>query len=242
MVSTAGSGICTSFCRIVWCWRLTPISALAISSGGSVKSATPARIADSGMLVVSADSSWTNVMPPAALMAFNPSVPSLAAPDNITPIELACWSSAKEIRKRLIGKLGCSDLTRGCNWSLPFLIVSSVFSGMIYTLLGWTSWPSFISVTGSLVVRASNSTKPLLCFGSKCCTNTNAMPLLVGRACKNCVYAFSPPAEAPTPTTGNPSLRRGLMATDAIGFIVLLDTLDWTTISAFRPTINSIIS
>ena len=44
----------------------------------------------------------------------------------------------------------------------------------------------------------------LLWVGSKWGTSTNAIPGSFGIAFSKCVNASSPPAEAPTPTTGNP--------------------------------------
>src|SRR5438874_12549665 len=46
-------------------------------------------------------SSWAKVMPPSALVAANPKVPSEAVPERITPIALLPWSSASE-RKNLL--------------------------------------------------------------------------------------------------------------------------------------------
>src|SRR5260370_26629181 len=43
-------------------------------------------------------------------------------------------------------------------------------------------------------------------FGSRCCTTTNAMPVLAGNALKNSVYASNPPADAPIATTGKESI------------------------------------
>src|SRR5436853_7125752 len=40
--------------------------------------------------------------------------------------------------------------------------------------------------------------------GSRCCTNTNAIPVSVGKFWSNSVNASKPPADAPTPTMGNP--------------------------------------
>ena len=59
----------------------------AISSGDSTKSTTPAAIALRGMEAERADSGrWAKVIPPAALIASKPTVPSEAVPDKTTPI------------------------------------------------------------------------------------------------------------------------------------------------------------
>ena len=44
----------------------------------------------------------------------------------------------------------------------------------------------------------------LLWCGARCCTSRNAMSLSAGMCAKNCLYASSPPAEAPMPTTSGP--------------------------------------
>jgi len=64
----------------------------------------PAFTALRGMLSYFADpSSCANVMPPAALMATHPSVPSDAVPDRITPIACCPALSASERKKSLMG-------------------------------------------------------------------------------------------------------------------------------------------
>src|SRR5262245_26728263 len=42
----------------------------------------------------------------------------------------------------------------------------------------------------------------LACFGSRCCTRTNARPESVERLASNAANASRPPAEAPIPTMG----------------------------------------
>ena len=78
-----------------------------------------------------------------------------------------------------------------------------MFGGITYTRFGSSLRPSVISATGKLVVRASSSASTLLCDGSRCCTNTNAMPVSCANASSNFENASSPPALAPMPTTGN---------------------------------------
>jgi hypothetical protein len=69
-----------------------------------MKSMHPAFTALRGMLSYFADSSsWANVIPPAALMARHPSVPSEAVPDKMTPIACCPAFSASERKKSLIG-------------------------------------------------------------------------------------------------------------------------------------------
>ena len=61
-------------------------SSLAMSSGESTKSTQPAATALRGIESYRAESSCANVIPPSALMASRPSVPSVAVPERITPI------------------------------------------------------------------------------------------------------------------------------------------------------------
>src|SRR5215469_2383463 len=53
------------------------------------------------------------------------------------------------------------------------------------------------------VARESSSVIALSWVGSRCGANTKAIPGFAGRAFRRCVNASSPPADAPTPTTGN---------------------------------------
>src|SRR5262245_27951810 len=57
-------------------------------------------------------------------------------------------------------------------------------------------------MTGIVVSLASNSPSRLSCVGSRCWTNTNAIPVFVGRCLRSWVTASRPPAEAPIPTIG----------------------------------------
>ena len=68
------------------------------ASGGSTKSTQPAAMALCGMPSCCALSSCAKVMPPSALIASSPSVPSLAVPERITPIAWWRRSSASERR------------------------------------------------------------------------------------------------------------------------------------------------
>ncbi|MFN9980688.1 MAG: hypothetical protein ACK53Y_12260, partial [bacterium] len=53
-----------------------------------------------------------------------------------------------------------------------------------------------------VVCLASNSTIKLLCFASRCGTNTKAIPHSLGIAAKKCFKASNPPADATIPTMG----------------------------------------
>ncbi len=68
---------------------------------------------------------------------------------------------------------------------------------------GSTGRPSRTSSTGKRVVRASASRSRLGWAGSRCWINTNAAPVASGRWRSRSLNASSPPADAPTPTTGN---------------------------------------
>ena len=61
--------------------------------------------------------------------------------------------------------------------------------------------PSVTSAIGISLERARISARLLLCRGSRCWTNTKAMPVSLGRRCSRSVNASKPPAEAPIPTT-----------------------------------------
>src|SRR6266478_1428969 len=62
--------------------------------------------------------------------------------------------------------------------------------------------------TGMDVALARSDGRRLSCSGAKCCTSTNAMPVSLGKLLRKSVKASSPPAEAPTPTTGNDFLDK----------------------------------
>ncbi len=57
-----------------------------MASGDNTKSTTPAAIALRGMLSKVALSSCANVIPPSALIASRPMVPSDALPERMTPM------------------------------------------------------------------------------------------------------------------------------------------------------------
>src|SRR3990172_1585535 len=54
-----------------------------------------------------------------------------------------------------------------------------------------------------VVARERISASALGCLGARCCTKTNAIPVSTGSAWRRWVNASSPPADAPTPTTGH---------------------------------------
>ena len=107
------------------------INSSAISFGDKTKSTTPALIADLGMLLNFADSSWAKVKPPAALMAINPLVPSLALPLNTTPMASSLCVSASDEKKVSIGKCTTRSLVRAVNCMCPLSTVMSLSGGMI---------------------------------------------------------------------------------------------------------------
>src|SRR5258707_11576112 len=72
--------------------------------------------------------------------------------------------------------------------------------------VGFNFGPDVTSSTGILAVLEMMSARRLRWFGSRCCTTTNAMPVLAGNALKNSVYASNPPADAPIATTGKESV------------------------------------
>ena len=65
-------------------------------------STTPAATALRGMDSNFAEPSWAKVIPPSALMASSPNVPSLAVPDNTMPMARSCWSCASDSKKKSI--------------------------------------------------------------------------------------------------------------------------------------------
>src|SRR5438128_12150341 len=85
-------------------WVRILVSSLPTAYGERTKSTQPAAMALLGMPSNLADfSSWAKVIPPSALIAVNPKVPSEAVPERITPIALLLWSSASERKNRSIG-------------------------------------------------------------------------------------------------------------------------------------------
>ena len=80
-------------------WLLRRANSSAISFGDKIKSITPAAIAECGMLMNLAVSSWAKVNPPSCLMSFIPTVPSLALPERTMPITLSFCACAREEKR-----------------------------------------------------------------------------------------------------------------------------------------------
>ena len=156
-------------------------------------------------------SDWAKVMPPAALIASRPRVPSESPPDSTTPMALSPRSRASDSKKPSMALLIRWLATRGWSRSRPPSRVSRWLGGITYTWLGAIAMSSAIACTGIGVVRAKISLSKLPWVGSRCCTSTMAMPVSAGRWVSSWVKASSPPAEAPTPTTGkrSPSGAKG---------------------------------
>jgi hypothetical protein len=70
------------------------------------------------------------VIPPAALMASRPRVPSASAPDNTTPMALLPRSWAKASKNPSIMRLMLRDRDRGCSRKWPATIVIAVLGGI----------------------------------------------------------------------------------------------------------------
>ena len=105
-------------------------SSNAIASGESTKSTQPADAALRGIESYLADSSCAKVMPPSALMASSPSVPSVAVPERMIPTACSCWSWASDSRKKSIERSGVRACSRGCSFNTPALMLSLVLGGM----------------------------------------------------------------------------------------------------------------
>ncbi len=88
-------------------WRARRSSSAAILPGVRMKSTALAAIAASGMpSYLALDGSWAKVMPPSALMAASPSVPSEAAPDRTMPMARLPRVLANDRKKPSIGMGG----------------------------------------------------------------------------------------------------------------------------------------
>src|SRR5713101_1112168 len=150
-------------------WARILASSLAIASGGRTKSTQPAAMAFFGMLSNLADfSSWAKVMPPSALIAANPNVPSEAVPERIIPIALLLWSSASERKKRSMGMGWPRVSVRAVSRNIPCEMVMSTLGGITYTWLGFTGVASATCLTGISVAFARSSVSALSWLGSRC--------------------------------------------------------------------------
>jgi hypothetical protein len=78
--------------------------------------------------------------------------------------------------------------------------------GITYTRLGSSDVRLLTSLTGMLVTRPRISVSMLAWVGSRCWTMTKAMPVSVAISRNMRRSASRPPADAPTPTTGNARL------------------------------------
>ena len=88
-------------------------SSLAISAGESTKSTQPAATALRGIESYRAESSCAKVIPPSALIASSPSVPSVAVPDSTTPMARSRWSCASDSKKESMDRCGARVRGRG---------------------------------------------------------------------------------------------------------------------------------
>src|SRR6266478_6477327 len=150
-------------------------------------------------------------MPPSALMALNPSVPSEAVPERITPIAWLFRSAASERKKRSMGRCSFAvPLSRGRRVSTSCEITMSALGGITWTRSGSRRIPFSTWVTIIVVALARASLRKLGCVRSRCWTRTRAIPLPAGRCLSSSVKASSPPADAPMPTTGKSLPRPGL--------------------------------
>ncbi len=98
-----------------------------------MKSTQSAAMALRGIPSYFADrSSWQNVMPPPALIAFSPRVPSVALPERITPMALFPSCSARDPKKIIDGHLRAPPDTRQSRKAPPETI-RFAFGEMTYT-------------------------------------------------------------------------------------------------------------
>ena len=112
------------------CWTYFTSSA-DICSTGKMKSTSPVSIALLGMLSYFAwVSCCTMAIPPSPLMAFSPSVPSVALPERIMQIALLPRSSASERKKASIGRFTRPVCMGSIECSVPF-IMATFLSGRL---------------------------------------------------------------------------------------------------------------
>jgi hypothetical protein len=111
-------------------------------------------------------------------------------------------SSARDLKRISTDKCGNRASPRGVSLSTPCASAMLLLGGMTNTQLAHIVIPSLASVTFMPVAFASRSVSLLSCFGSRCCTSRNVIPVSVGNSFNSAVRASSPPAEAPTPTIG----------------------------------------
>ncbi len=144
--------------------------------------------------------------PPTALTAWAPAVPLDPMPLSTTHTARSRCSSARLRNRSSTGRLAAlGPPSRGPRWRRPPRTVSTCPGRITYTWSGSTGTPSAAWRTGIVVRRARTSASTLSLSGGRCRTKTNAMPASGRMASRNAPNASSPPADAPTPTTGNGS-------------------------------------
>ena len=173
------------------------------ASTGATKSASPASMALLGMLSNLAEAgSCTKVTPPFSLMARRPSVPSEPIPDRMTPMLRSCWSSARERKKKSIGRRRPCGAMRSSRCRHPVedghVFVRRDHIDAVRLNRGAILDLKDLHGGGAL----EQFRHELLCVGSRCWTMTKAMPLVCRNVPQEQVQASSPPAEAPMPTMG----------------------------------------
>ena len=101
------------------------------SSTGATTSASPASMALRGMPSNLAEAgSCTKTTPAFSLMARRPSVPSEPMPERITPMLRSCRSSARERKKKSIGRRRPRGATGSSRCSTPCRMDMSLFGGI----------------------------------------------------------------------------------------------------------------
>ncbi len=101
------------------------------SSAGATTSASPASMALRGMPSNLADSgAWTKTTPAFSLIARRPSVPSEPIPERMTPMLLSCQSSARERKKKSIGRRSPRGAAGSSRCSVPWRMDMSLLGGI----------------------------------------------------------------------------------------------------------------
>ena len=95
----------------------------AMARGDSTKSTQPVRIALLGIPDCCADSSCAKVIPPAALMASMPFMPSLPVPESTMPMARDPWLEARAWKKMSTEKWIPGSRSRRRKWPSSMIIV-----------------------------------------------------------------------------------------------------------------------
>ena len=215
----ADSGAAASRCRI-WLGEpsVAPLtygclamraSSLAMFSGLRTKSTQPAATALRGIESYLADSSCAKVMPPSALIASSPSVPSVAVPERITPIARSRWSCASDSKKASIGWCAPRSCGRGFNFKTPFDDAQIRVGRNDINVIGLDP-----QIVGDLLHRHRSGPRQKLCQRAfmlriqDAAPTRNPCPISSGKCFSNWVNASNPPADAPTPTIGKRKSER----------------------------------